>query len=70
MLPMSVMSSQQNIASSSSARIESLKSKHKSLSKKIEREQSRPFISEYQIGELKREKLKLKEEIEGIRKAS
>lgn len=54
----------------SSARIEALRAKHKSLSKKIEHEQSRPFISEYQIGELKREKLKIKEEIEGIREAS
>ncbi|HPD82361.1 MAG: DUF465 domain-containing protein [Alphaproteobacteria bacterium] len=63
------MHSQQGMASSA-ARIEALKAKHKSLSKKIEQELSRPFISEYQIGELKREKLKLKEEIEGIRKAS
>lgn len=53
-----------------SARVESLKAKHKSLSQKIEEYQSRPSMSEYLIGELKREKLKLKEEIEGIRKAS
>jgi len=61
---------QQGIASTSSARVEALKEKHKSLSQKIETEQSRPFISEYQISELKREKLKIKEEIEGIKKAS
>jgi hypothetical protein len=60
---------QQGVAPSA-ARIDALKVKHKSLSQKIETEQSRPFISGYQIGELKREKLKLKEEIEGIRKAS
>ena len=64
------MPSQQGVVSSSSARIEALKSKHKSLSRKIETEQSRPFISEYKINEWKREKLKLKEEIEGIREAS
>ena len=60
----------QHVTSPSGARIEALKAKHKSLSQKIEQEQSRPFISEYQIGELKREKLKIKEEIEGIREAS
>jgi len=64
------MQSQQGMVSSSSARVEALKAKHKTLSRRIETEQSRPFISEYQISELKREKLKLKEEIEGIRKAS
>lgn len=64
------MPASQSIASTSSARIDALKAKHKSLSHKIESEQSRPFISEYHLSELKREKLKLKEEIEGIRKAS
>lgn len=64
------MQSQHGITSSSSSRVEALKAKHKSLSKKIESEQSRPFISEYQISQLKREKLKIKEEIEGIREAS
>ena len=63
------MPSQHGIVSSSS-RVEALKVKHKSLSRKIESEQRRPFISEYQISELKREKLKIKEEIEGIRVAS
>lgn len=63
------MRSQQN-AVPSQARVEALKVKHKSLSNRIEQEQSRPFISEYHIGELKREKLKVKEELEGIREAS
>jgi hypothetical protein len=63
------MPSQQG-AAPFAARIDALKVKHKLLSQKIETEQSRPFIREYQIGELKREKLKLKEEIEGIRQAS
>ncbi|HPF78470.1 MAG TPA: YdcH family protein [Alphaproteobacteria bacterium] len=64
------MPSQQGMVSASSARVEALKAKHKLLSRKIELEQSRPFISEYQLSELKREKLKVKEEIEGIKKAS
>lgn len=51
----------------SSPRVEALKSKHRDLSYRIEEEQSRPFISENIISNLKREKLKLKEEIEGIR---
>lgn len=64
------MPSQQGMVSASSARVEALKAKHKSLSSKIETEQRRPFISEYQLSELKREKLKIKEEIEGIKAAS
>lgn len=64
------MQSQQGMVSAPSARVEALKAKHKSLSHKIEAELSRPFRSEHQIRELKREKLKLKEEIEGIRQAS
>ena len=53
-----------------SPRVEALKAKHQNLSQRIEAEQSRPFISEHILAELKREKLKLKEEIEGIRQAS
>lgn len=64
------MQSQHGMVSSSSARVEALKAKHKFLSQKIETEQSRPFVSENQISQLKREKLKIKEEIEGIREAS
>lgn len=64
------MPSEHGMVSSSVARVEALKAKHKSLSRKIEAEQNRPFISDYRISELKREKLKLKEEIEGIREAS
>ncbi len=64
------MQSQQGMVSASSARVEALKAKHKLLSMKIETEQNRPFSSETQVGQLKREKLKLKEEIEGLKKAS
>lgn len=61
------MSLQQAVVPNLSARVEALKSKHKHLSEKIELEQRRPFISENLLAELKREKLKLKEKIEGIR---
>ena len=61
---------QQGMASASSARLEALKAKHKSLSRKIETEQNLPSISSNQLYALKKEKLKIKEEIEGIRQAS
>lgn len=61
---------QQQHISAPSSRVEALKAKHKSLSNKIDDELKRPFVSEYQVSSLKREKLKLKEEIEGIRHAS
>lgn len=64
------MSLSHDVVHNSSPRVEALRAKHKNLSEKIELEQRRPFISEHLIAELKREKLKLKEEIEGIRKAS
>ena len=64
------MPAENAMVSSSSARIDALKMKHKLLSNKLEAELNRPFISEYKISELKREKLKLKEEIEGIRQVS
>lgn len=58
------------MVSASSARLEALKSKHRQLSKKIENEQSRFRMSDQEIAQLKRQKLHLKEEIEGIRQAS
>ncbi len=61
------MSLQQAVVPNPSARVEALKAKHKNLSDKIELEQRRPFISEHILAELKREKLKIKEKIEGIR---
>ena len=64
------MQKQQGLTSSSLAHIEALKAKHKSLSKRIEKEQSSPSVSDYLIGAMKKEKLKLKEEIEGIKKVS
>jgi len=64
------MSLHQAVASQSSARVQALREKHKNLSQKIEEEQSRSFISEHILKNLKREKLKLKEQIEGLRDAS
>lgn len=55
------------VVSKSSARVEALRAKHKNLSDKIETEQRRPFTSDQILTKLKREKLKLKEEIEGLR---
>lgn len=64
------MQTQQGIASSSSARIEALKAKHRKISKQIEREQIHYGKSDEMVLRWKREKLKLKEEIEGIRAVS
>ncbi len=60
----------QHAVTPSNARLEALKAKHKSLSKKIEHKQSMPSISDQELVDMKRQKLKLKEEIEGIRIAS
>ena len=61
------MSLQNSVTSSTSARVESLRAKHKNLSTKIEQEQSHSFSDDQVVANLKREKLKLKEKIEGIR---
>jgi hypothetical protein len=60
----------QQVSAPKNARLEALIAKHKTLSKKIEQKQIIPSVSDQEIGGLKREKLKIKEEIEGIRKAS
>ncbi len=49
-----------------SARLEALNARHIALSNKIEQEQSRPGSSDYILRALKRQKLHLKEQIEGI----
>jgi hypothetical protein len=61
---------QRDSASTPSARLEALKSKHQNLEKKIETKRLSPSVSDYEISKLKREKLLLKEQIEGIRQAS
>lgn len=49
------------------ARVQALKSRHAHLSKLIEAEQYSPASSELRLRDLKRKKLQLKDQIEGIR---
>jgi hypothetical protein len=49
------------------ARIRELGSRHSSLEKAIEDEMSRPAADDDRVKELKRQKLKLKEEMEALR---
>lgn len=51
---------------SSTARKQALESRHAAISHKIELEQSSPGASDWLIKSLKRQKLHLKEQIEGI----
>lgn len=64
------MPSQHGIASSHSTRLQALQKKHQKLSLKIETEQNHYILNDAEIKALKLEKLRVKEEIEGIRKAS
>lgn len=48
------------------ARIEALKARHAALSSKIEKEQNRPSVSDWYLRDLKRQKLRLKDEIIGM----
>ncbi len=50
----------------SASRLEALKARHVALSNKIEMEQGRPGASDWYLSALKRQKLSLKEQIEGI----
>ena len=49
------------------ARIRELGSRHQSLESQIEDEMSRPYADDIKVKKLKREKLRLKEEIETLR---
>ena len=51
------------------ARIRELGSRHTSLDRAIEEETRRPSSDSLRLHDLKRQKLKLKEEIDGLRKA-
>ena len=51
-------------------RLEALRRKHSVIDKQIKEEQRRPAMSDQIIRSLKSEKLKVKDEIEGIRQAS
>jgi len=58
------------VVSSSPARIEALKAKHSKLEQTIHAQQQNFSLSDQEMANLKREKLRVKEEIEGIRRAS
>jgi hypothetical protein len=49
------------------ARIRELGSRHRSLEEAIQDEMSRPAADDVRVKELKRQKLKLKEEMEALR---
>lgn len=49
-----------------SSHLEELKRKHEALSVKVEEEQRAPGSSDFDIAEMKKEKLRLKEEIERL----
>ena len=55
--------------SSQEARLEALKNKHALLSRRVKDAQASPSINDYFVSQLKKEKLRLKEEIEGIRES-
>lgn len=49
-----------------SSHLEELKRKHEALSEKVEAEQRSPASSDIDIAEMKKEKLRIKEEIERL----
>ena len=49
-----------------SSHVEELKKKHHDLSDRVEKVQSAPGASDFEIAELKKQKLRLKEEIERL----
>ena len=49
------------------ARIRELDSRHQTLDRQIQEELSHPAADDLRVRELKRKKLRLKEEIEGLR---
>jgi hypothetical protein len=49
------------------ARIRELGNRHQSLERAIQEEMSRPAADDLRLKELKRQKLRLKEEMEGLR---
>lgn len=56
-----------SLSSAQPARVEALKVRHAHLAKLIEAEQTSPAMSELRLRDLKRKKLQLKDEIEGIK---
>jgi hypothetical protein len=48
------------------AHLDELSHKHRALDRRIEEEQGRPTANDFKIAELKRQKLRLKDEIERL----
>ncbi len=57
-------------ASAQEARLKALRARHAALAEKVDREQGRAAISEWYVRDLKKQKLRLKEEIEDLKDAS
>ena len=49
-----------------SSHVEELKKKHKALSDRVEEAQRAPSISDLEVADLKKQKLRIKEEIERL----
>jgi hypothetical protein len=49
-----------------SERLESLRERHAHLEREIDQENQRPHPDDYVINQLKREKLRIKDEIQGL----
>ncbi len=58
------------ILSSQDARLDALKKRHSILSSRIEEARKNPSINDFFVQQLKKQKLVLKDEIEGIRKSA
>ena len=52
-----------------SSHLEELRKKHRNLSDQVEEAQKRPGTSDFQITDLKKQKLRLKEQIERLESA-
>lgn len=52
------------------SRIKALRNKHALLSERIEKEQSRPSTTDFYLRQLKKQKLLLKDKLEGVLQAS
>ncbi len=59
--------SDRHVSSALPARVEALRARHSALSRKIESEQIRPSSSDWYLKDLKRQKLKIKEELEVLK---
>lgn len=61
--------STQGLLSAQKSRLEALRNRHAILSSRIEEAQKSPSTTDFYLRQLKKQKLVLKEEIEGIRES-